>query len=198
MTGNIQPRMQEARIPPHAYRTTLSTLGQAVLRSVIDDRAYSSQGSLKSFSLVQSRIDAQHFSVVVARFAAELLLKGQTVFYVRAAAIERELQAYSYDPTNAVLSPVLSKLGKGFLVIPDVCSGLMEASWPAPGLCDFLIEHASLGGGLVLGRQLPNEWQGSPAPADASLYRDLTPDFEAMVATFTRVDIRAHDSLRTP
>lgn len=197
MANPIQLRLQEARIPPQAYRTNLATLGQALLRSIIDDGMFQVQGDLKSFSLVQERTDLQHFSTIVARFAAELLLKGNPVYYFRAAAIDRELRAYVSEPSGAGMSPVLSRLGKGFIVVPDVCSGLMDASWPAPDLCDFLIEHVSLGGGLILGRQVTAEWQGAPVPIGDNFHRELTGEFEATVSTFTRVGISSHDSLRS-
>lgn len=180
MRTDILSRLQEARIPPHAYSTTLEQQGQSVLRSIITDRMYVSMNLLKSISIQQDGISRAGFDDALSRFSAELCLSGQTVLFVRAAGIIRELRKYGSDQGADLLNPVLSRLGKGFLVVPDVCSGYREDA-DHFGLCDFLIDHVALGGALVLGRA-----------ADASRdvgYRFLTDSFENLASTFISVKV---------
>lgn len=187
MSDDIAQRMQDARIPPHARRTTLDREGQALLRAVITDKAYVSKGALRSILITTNPanpVPPAAFLRVFGRFAAELLLAGQQVLYVRAAGLSREVAKLEYSGTVEAISPVLQRIGKGFLIVPDMYSNEYDTPSAVWAVCDVLLEHVSRGGGLVLGHQHdPDYVTGRNA---------LTAEFDAVVdGAFTSYAVEA-------
>ena len=125
-------KLREARIPPQAYDTTLELLKQANLRRIVAERAFGRDDHLVSYLLTSS--DDEKTSLVFSRFACELVLSGQPLRFMRAANI-----AQSADMLN----------GYFYIAMPDLFTNNLSMD-KQEALEDFLIDHVTLGGGLLL------------------------------------------------
>lgn len=168
---DYQERLSAARIPPHAFKTTLTKAKQVLARSIIEDRGYQSQGILKSISLLQpaSGLSDNDFSTICARFAAELCLVQQSVLYAPVATLQRELQRYSAGgDLSDMIHPVITH--KGFLVVPD----LDDAPEGSALVHSFLLEYASASNALVVARRYCRAYVDGrkPLPPDLDAFLD--------------------------
>lgn len=174
---SVREKLMDARIPTYAYSTNLAELSQPLLRAIVTDAAYVSQGVLKSISITESyRAPAGTFPVIVARFAAELCLCGQKVCFVRMEALIRELRVYG-SGVESPLHPVLSRMGEGFIVVPDITPTPHAAT-----VADFLLDHVSRGGGVVL---------GFPDVSKQYAETELTKEFTAFTSTTINIQVGA-------
>lgn len=150
---DIRVRLQSAFIPQQAFQTTLQAAGQTALRSFIEDKMYQSNGFLKSISLLQPRgMPSVTFDTVCARFAAEMCIVGQPVLHVGVRTIAREIERYAHGGSaEDALHPVLSH--SGFLYV----TGIDEGEPSHIGAYEYLLDHASRGGALLLPRSFSRE-----------------------------------------
>lgn len=152
---NPTERLREARIPPYVSEFTLETLKQPRLAAAMKDGMYLRGGEPTSLVLTASPVATMDtvitFTRSVARFAATLCVGAkQRVFYASVTTIADELKRHTYDPDADILNPVLSRKGKGFLVVPDISHGVLTQR-EIHSVSDFLIDHVTLGGALIVG-----------------------------------------------
>lgn len=140
----VVERLQFCRIPTVAGTLTLEKAKQPLLRAIVLDRSYQSQGLLKSIAIHRpARMSQKVLYCIVARFAAEMALTGQDLVFASAGSIKRELERYSHGAehdTAYLYRP-------GFVVIPDLLAVPDDVDG---AVVDYLVDFTSQGGGVVL------------------------------------------------
>lgn len=160
-TTELLSLLSSALVPKYALSTTLSSLGQTTMRAVLSDRAYRSKGVLKSISISQhSRQPVNDFRMACARFAAELVIVGEKVLYVGARSLLAELRRYEagVDIAGGMLTTALWH--KGILVVPDYDSLFLENASDAERVGEYLLQHESSGGSVVVPLLHNPEYEG--------------------------------------
>lgn len=149
-TQDIPAMLAAAQVPQYAATATLSSLNQNTLRAVISDRAYRSKGVLKSISIRQSPAQsARDFALSYARFAAELVIVGESVLYIGARTLAGELRRYeSGADLSDFLTPVLRH--RSILVVPGFDALSIADAAGAARVGEHLLQHESSGGALVM------------------------------------------------
>lgn len=182
-------KLRKAGVPPFTYNTTLPQEGQQALRDIVKQMDYVRDTGYVSYlfepttlngvtSATANRLPSPTPSRVAAVFAKELALAGRPVNFTTLAGFLREVRLNDYAADGARINPLLYEVGKGFFVITDFDDTESQPSTSVfrDGL-DILIQHLSMGGGLVLACN--RRWTGSP--------EEYTPTFLACVSAFTRM-----------
>lgn len=148
-------RLKEANIPRYASETTLVRENAQALRDTLVAKSYKSDVGMAGFHIAPAtRKDAAsaRASRIAAVMAKELVLQGESVYFVTLAGFLREVRLQSYSTDYPPIHPVLTDmLGDGYLVISnfdDVTARPSQSVW-LEGL-DLLLTHSSRGAGLVL------------------------------------------------
>lgn len=163
----VVSRLQLCRIPVVAGTLTLERERQPLLRAIVLDRSYQSQGLLKSIAIHRPPAMKQKALYrIVVRFAAEMALTGQDLTFASTGSIKRELERYSHGAehdTALLYRP-------GFVVVPDLLATPDDVD---SSVVDYLVDFTSQGGGVVLAINpddgCSGEVDGVTNPALASL-----------------------------
>lgn len=170
-------KLRKARIPPYVASRTLESLGQPVLRSALLDQVFLSSGDPLSLVISECELGTTQqarCATVFTRFAADLLVGArQKVYYAHAVTILGELARLTYVAETAPMNAVLEQRGKGYIAVPDLYNAHLTAREIAT-VCDFLIDHVTMGGTLLIGK----------FGTSGALAQDATPEFEAMLQSF--------------
>jgi hypothetical protein len=141
--------IKAAGIPPSCYSSTLLSLRQPLLRSVVADGSFSSPSGLNSYILLPEPSRPGPVRRVLDRFAAEICLTGKvdpsSVCYIEGASLGVELQRYASGASmEDTLYPKVYDSHTSYFVIPD----LQALANPAVGQ-GFLLNHVVRGGGFI-------------------------------------------------
>lgn len=143
---DIPERLRNSNIPEYVNRMTLPKLGYPALREVIKNEEFRNGEVYRLFTLWASA-SASDVAVMSAVFAKEIILANVPCVYQPLVGLHRELSLLDYSAMDTKpLSDVLQRIGKGYVVIPD----FEKSEHLTSEVCDWLFEHASRGGGLVL------------------------------------------------
>lgn len=133
-------RLRGAGIPPFADKTTLEVLRQPAMRSIVTDKAYLVDKTLRSFVFTADKDHHRVPNVAFARFCAELVLSSIRLRYVPAALLGVEIAAYYRGDAE---SPFQGN--QTYLAIPDLVVSEKDEVLKA-----VLADHVSRGGPLLL------------------------------------------------
>jgi hypothetical protein len=157
----IIAKMRLSQVPPHTYTTSLEREGQKRLSEILEGRKYEHAGQLRSYLVRQgARKKPASVSRVCALAAKQLVLASRAVYYTNLAeavtatrVLAGNVPAASvYNNSGGDTHPILSRLGKGYIVVGDLGANIPH--WPDNDwdvVQSFLLSHLSRGGGLILG-----------------------------------------------
>lgn len=152
---DVMGKLADANLPHYVADTTLPNEKLDALRAIVAGKEYKDDRGLLSYFIKpagRSLMPSLKATRAAAIMAKELLLAGnQPVFYCPLAEFLREVRLLDYSADMEPVSPVLSRIGKGYLVIADfddTSSQPSSAVWH-DGLAQ-LVSHRNRGGGLLL------------------------------------------------
>lgn len=150
-------KLNASRIPVFTHYTTLEQEGQRKLADIIKTHKYRDpdRESNRSYYFESGTTAAQKRKAIDATglFAKELRLSGNDVCYCTVPVFIREMNASVLPRAVEPLNPVMSHIGKGYIVMPEF-RGLdsLRDDWPLRDLYEFesiLTDHLNRGGAFV-------------------------------------------------
>lgn len=155
---SIEKRLTDSMIPRHTFTTTLALANFTVLADITANRKFINpdNGTRRSYYLESPATTSslRKASTAAALLAKELCLSREPVCYVPVSIFMRELIASLLPRETTSLSPVMSAIGKGYIVLPDFMGILgMSELYSLRELREFtdiLVQHLNLGGALVM------------------------------------------------